>query len=88
MFHIKYPNVNDEILNLDWILTKVKEMDETLSKFIEGGFEEAIDEYFNKVMVEAIYHEDIKQIELKKELVVNDGIHVYDAGSEVMSIDD
>lgn len=88
MFFIKYPNVNDEVLNLDWILSKVKELDNKVNNILEGAIEGLIDEYFNKVMIDAIYHEDLEQIELKKELVVGDGLHVYNAGEQSMTIDD
>lgn len=33
-FYTKYPQVNDEILNLDWIINKVKAMDAMLSEWI------------------------------------------------------
>ena len=33
MWNIKYPNVNNEILNLDWVITKVKELNKRIDDF-------------------------------------------------------
>ena len=87
MWNIKYPYVNDEILNLDWILAKIKEMDLTLKTLMDGAFDDLVEKYFNEIMIDAIYHEDEQQIELKKELMVGDGLHIYNVDDEEMIID-
>ena len=33
-FFAKYPVVNDEIINLDWVINKVKSMDTSLTEWI------------------------------------------------------
>lgn len=33
MWNIKYPNVNNEILNLDWVINKVKELNKRIDDF-------------------------------------------------------
>lgn len=38
-FYTKYPQVNDEILNLDWVINKIKSMDNMLAQWIEEAEE-------------------------------------------------
>lgn len=38
-FYTKYPQVNDEILNLDWVIKKIKSMDGMLDEWIEQAEE-------------------------------------------------
>ena len=38
-FFAKYPVVNDEIINLDWVINKVKSMDDMLSEWLEQAAE-------------------------------------------------
>ena len=87
-WNIKYPNVNDEILNLDWILTKLKEMDGTLNGILEGDLGPYFDKYFNSFMMDAIYTEALERIELKKQPIISgEGVHIYDYDEEEMIID-
>ena len=38
-FYTKYPQINDEILNLDWVINKIKSMDNMLVQWIEEAEE-------------------------------------------------
>lgn len=41
MWNIKYPNVNDEILNLDWVIAKVKELNQRIDDFGDEFLQQA-----------------------------------------------
>ena len=85
-YNHEYPYSDAQVNNTDWELNKVKELDRKVNDMLQGAIEKAIDEYFNKVMINAIYHEELEEIELKKELVVARGAHIYSAGDSSMSI--
>ena len=40
-WNIKYPNVNDEILNLDWVLKEIQEMQKAIDGIAEGILSQA-----------------------------------------------
>ena len=66
--------------------SKLNEIINVTNEFISGGIDEAIDKYFNNVMIDAIYDEQTETIILKKELIVGDGVHVYSAETKTMTI--
>ena len=83
----RYPEQSTEQTNLDWLLRTVEKLRIDVEELINGGMSRLIDEYFNKVMVDAIYDEETETITLKKELIVGDGNHVYNMGTNTMSIE-
>ncbi len=84
----RYPNNSTEVRNMDYLLQRVEEINQKFDKLIKGGISEVIDEYFNKVMVDAIYDEDTETIILSKEIAVEDGLHIYTAADNKMIISD
>lgn len=85
------PLVYDDSLsyyeNLCKMSSKLNEVIAEYNKLFESGMQEAIDKYFNNVMIDAIYDEPTKTITLKKELIVGDGNHVYSAETGIMTIE-
>lgn len=82
-----YPHASSEVRNLDWILRKVEELDKKVNDILAGAITDMIDRYFNSIMIDAIYDEDTETIELKKELMVGDGLHIFNADNNSMTID-
>ena len=66
--------------------SKLNEIINITNGLINGGIDEAIDKYFNSVMIDAIYNEQTETIILKKELIVGDGVHTYSAETKTMTI--
>lgn len=83
-----YPNNSTEVRNMDYLLQRVEELGQKVDKLMSDKLEEVIDEYFNKVMVDAIYDEETETIILSKEIAINDGLHIYTANDNKMIISD
>ena len=82
------PLVYDDSLSYyEAICRLVAKMNEIIES-INNGLREAIDSYFNTVMIDAIYDEETETITLKKELIVGDGVHRYDGDTNSMIIGD
>ena len=84
--HFNYPYNSSEVRNLDWIIKLVEELKTKVDYVMSDHIEEAIDSYFNSVMINAIYNEDDEEITLKKEIIVSDDVHRYDAETDSMII--
>ncbi len=84
----RYPNNSTEVRNMDYLLQRVEELEQKVDKLMSDRLEEAIDEYFNKVMIDAIYDEETETITLSKEVAVEDGLHIYTANGNKMIISD
>ena len=83
-----YPNSSTEVRNLDWCIRIIEELHQKVDKLMSDKLEEAIDEYFNKVMINAIYDEDNETIILSKEIAIGDGIHIYSADDDSITIEE
>ena len=83
-----YPNNSTEVRNMDYLLRKVEELDQKVDKLMSDKLEEAIDDYFNKVMITAIYDEANEKIILSKEAVVSDGVHIYSGDDNSITIEE
>lgn len=88
MFWNKYPYTDFHELNLDTILHHVQELSIKVDNLVKGGLDKYVEEYFNKYMCQAIYNEQLHRITLKNKLIVGDGLHVYNAGTETISIEE
>lgn len=84
----RYPNNSTEVRNMDYLLQKVEELNQKVDKLMSDKLEEAIDEYFNKVMITAIYDEANEKIILSKEAVVSDGVHIYSGDDNSITIEE
>ena len=84
----KYPNNSTEVRNMDYVIQRVEELDQKVDKLMSDKLEEAIDEYFNKVMITAIYDEENEKIILSKEAVVSDGVHIYSGDDNSITIEE
>lgn len=83
-----YPNNSTEVRNLDWCIKTVEELQQKVDKLMSDKLEEAIDDYFNKVMITAIYDEENERIILSKEAVVSDGVHIYSGDDNSITIEE
>ena len=83
-----YPHNSSEVRNLDWCIKTVEELQQKVDKLMSDKLEEAIDEYFNKVMITAIYDEENERIILSKEAVVSDGVHIYSGDDNSITIEE
>lgn len=83
-----YPNNSTEVRNMDYLLRKVEELDQKVNKLMSDKLEEAIDDYFNKVMITAIYDEANEKIILSKEAIVSDGVHIYSGDDNSITIEE
>ena len=83
-----YPNNSTEVRNMDYILQRVEELDQKVDMLMSDRLEEAIDKYFNKVMITAIYDEEKERIILSKEAVVSDGVHIYSGDDNSITIEE
>lgn len=86
-YNYDYPYVDVGRQNADWMLKTVSDLDAKVNNLLDGGIESALDEYFNSIMIDAIYDPITETITLKKELVVGDGDHIYNAGDNSMTIE-
>ena len=84
----QYPYTNMSDTNLDWLISTVKALEKKVNDLLQGAIEKAIDAYFNKVMIDAIYDEETETITLSKEVAVEDGLHIYTADGNKMIITD
>lgn len=83
-----YPNNSTEVRNLDWCIRTVEELQQKVDMLLSDKLEEAIDDYFNKVMITAIYDEENERIILSKEAVVSDGLHIYSGDDNSITIEE
>lgn len=83
----RYPNNSTEVRNLDWYIKTVEELQQKVDNLMSDKLEEAIDDYFNKVMITAIYDEENERIILSKEAVVSDGVHIYSGDDNSITIE-
>lgn len=84
----QYPYTNMSDTNLDWLIGTVKALEKKVNDLLQGAIESAIDAYFNKVMIDAIYDEVTETIILSKEVAIEDGLHIYTAEGNKMIISD
>ena len=81
-----FPYSDFHELNLDWVLSKIKEFQNWFDNLnVEDEIKAEVDKYFNQVMIQAIYDEQTETITLAKELS-GDGVHVYDVGKQAIVI--
>lgn len=83
-----YPNSSTEVRNLDWCIRTIEELQQKVDKLMSDKLEEAIDEYFNKVMIDAIYDDANHAIILSKEISIREGIHIYSADDDSITIEE
>ena len=85
------PLVYDDSLSYYEVLckltNKINEVIEIIDSSYEEGVKEAIDKYFNTIMINAMYIESTKTIVLGKETTsTNSETHTYNYATETMSI--
>lgn len=83
-----FPHTNFHELNLDWILSQIKEFRSWFDNLnVEDEIKVQVDKYFNSVMIQAIYDKENETIILQKKLS-GEGIHTYNADTQTMVIGD
>ena len=81
-----FPYSDFHELNLDWILSKIKEFQDWFDNLnVEDEIKAEVDKYFNQVMIQAIYDEQTETITLAKELS-GDGVHTYNVDKQAIVI--
>lgn len=86
------PLVYDDSLSYYEVLCKVvaklNELGVFIDETINDAVSEVIEEYFNKIMVVAVYDEETETITFKQEerVIVADGEHVYTPADMTMEI--
>lgn len=63
----QFPYTNFHDLNLDWIVSKIKEFESTMDAIVA----EKAEEYFNNIFIDAVYDADTQTIRLAIEEVNN-----------------
>ena len=69
IWNVKYPNVNDEMLNLDWVLNKIKELETRMDSFSDDILARA-NEYTDEQL--AGYQAQIEEIRTEFAGMVHD----------------
>lgn len=65
--------------NLDWFIKRFNELEEKFNKNFEQTMEFFFNQYFDKIMIDAMY-EDPETLVLKKEMKINNAEHfVHDS---------
>lgn len=84
------PLVYDDSLsyyeNLCKLTGKMNEIIDNINDEFKTLISQKIDEFFNEIMVDAIYNENEETIYLKKETIIGGDRHVYDITSATMNI--
>lgn len=85
-FFNEYPYTNLHEANLDFIISKVSELNDKVDNIIEQKIDEYVQDMFNKIMIDSTYNEETETIILKKEILVDGCIHSYNVNDKTMSI--
>lgn len=81
------PSIFDDSLSTIELLSKIITTVNSLIDSLNSGFTEEFEKYFNSVMINAIYNEENETITLKRELIAGDGVHVFNASTNTMTIE-
>ena len=85
-FFNEYPYTNLHEVNLDYIMSKVSELNNRVDNIIEQKIDEYVKDMFNEIMIDSTYNEEKETIILKAEILVDGTIHSYDVNNKTMSI--
>ena len=84
------PLVYDESLsyyeNLCKLTSKMNEIIDNINDEFKALISQKIDEFFNEIMIDAIYIESEETIYLKRETIVGGDKHIFDIPSATMTI--
>lgn len=63
--------------NLDWFIRRFKELEDKFDKDFESTMEQYFNQYFDKIMIDALYEEP-ETLVLRKEMRVTNAEHYVD----------
>lgn len=72
--------------NVCKLTSKMNEIIENINDEFKSLISQKIDEFFNEIMIDAIYNESEETIYLKRETIVGGDKHIYDIPTATMNI--
>lgn len=84
-YNYEYPYTDPNRYNADWLLNKVKELDDIVQLKLDDNIMQFLLDNFNDLFADAAYIPETKTIRLNLGLM-GDGEHVYTPGDETMTI--
>lgn len=83
-----YPNNSTEVRNLDWIVTKVQELELKMNNIFNDAIIAKINEYFEKIVLTMVYDDNNERlvVDFDSSLIIDDG-HVYNSHDETITIE-
>lgn len=86
-FYEKFPYTNFQELNLDWIIAKVKELDEKVGNDLERIIQDYINEHLSGIITGAMYSEEDEHIILSIPIQAGTENHVYNVADQTIYVE-
>ena len=87
MFINEYPYTDFHELNLDWVLTKIKKLEDKYDNTLTAELKAFIESKFNDIFADVAYDSTNKRLILSLTSVeVSGAEHIYTANNETMTI--
>lgn len=87
-FYEKFPYTNFQELNLDWVLKKMKELDDKYGTGFPLYVAKFINANINRFLIGSLYSEDEELISLSTPIQAFDAEHYYNVAQQMIVVDD